>query len=98
LEKLAAQIALTANPVLTYKEAEKWVPSDSAQVSPFEEAPFSIDELVAELAEEATPAEDGEQVEIPPEEPLEPPRQWLKSAGTANQKQPPKRSAPASAC
>jgi HEAT repeat protein len=73
LEKLAAQIALTANPVLTYKEAEKWVPSDSAQVSPFEEAPFSIDELVAELAEEATPAQEGDQVEIIPEESLEPP-------------------------
>ena len=45
LEKLAAQIALTANPVLTFKEAEKWVPSDAAQVSPFGDTPFSVDPL-----------------------------------------------------
>jgi hypothetical protein len=86
LEKLAAQIALTANPVLTYKEAEKWVPSDSDQVSPFEATPFSIDELVAELAEEAVPAEDGDQDEIPLEEPLEPPPAVAESSGNGKPK------------
>ena len=86
LEKLAAQIALTANPVLTYKEAEKWVPSDSTQVSPFEEAPFSIDELVAELAEEAAPAEDGDQDEIPLEEPLETPQAVAEVSGNGKPK------------
>ena len=53
LEKLAAQIALTANPVLTFKEAEKWVPSDTAQVSPFGDTPFPIDPSV-EDEEQAT--------------------------------------------
>lgn len=52
LERLAAQIALTANPVLTFKEAEKWVPSDAAQVSPFGDIPFS-DETLTEDPEQS---------------------------------------------
>jgi HEAT repeat protein len=86
LEKLAAQIALTANPVLTYKEAEKWVPSDSAQESPFEEIPFSIDELVADLTEEANPADDGELDEIPLEEPAETPEAVVSTTGNGKPK------------
>jgi HEAT repeat protein len=58
LERLAAQIALTANPVLTYKEAEKWVPAGTGEVSPFEAAPFSLDELTLEAEVDPGASED----------------------------------------
>jgi HEAT repeat protein len=67
LEKLAAQIALTSTPILTFKEAEKWVPSDTTQASPFEETPFSIDELVADLEQEVASEPDSDLNEVPGE-------------------------------
>jgi HEAT repeat protein len=58
LERLAAQIALTANPVLTYKEAEKWVPSGNGELPPFEDSPFSSLELAAEAEMEPASGEE----------------------------------------
>ena len=55
LERLAAQASLTANPVLTYKEAEKWVPASIGEVSPFDDLPFSLEEPGVELQGEAGP-------------------------------------------
>jgi HEAT repeat protein len=73
LERLAAQITLTANPTLTYKEAEKWVPLGNAEVVPFESLPFSPQELDIEPELESGVGEDSAAEASPPPESEEKP-------------------------
>ena len=65
LERLAAQITLTANPVLSYKEAEKWIPSANGEVSPFESLPFTVEEQSPELSIETVPDEEHGSENVP---------------------------------